>query len=173
MVFVSPAIGDGISTKYEVRTMEHTDGFYTMKGYARNAADELTTAMEDYLEMIARLQQRGSVRSGELSKMLHVKPSSVTKMVQQLDQAGYLQSEKYGAICLTEKGKELSGYLLYRHDVLHRFLCALNHTENELEQVEKIEHFIDKTTVANLELLTEKMRAEREASFSRPYSLPD
>ena len=144
--------------------MEHTDGFYTMKGYARNAADELTTAMEDYLEMIARLQQRGSVRSGELSKMLHVKPSSVTKMVQQLDQAGYLQSEKYGAICLTEKGKELSGYLLYRHDVLHRFLCALNHTENELEQVEKIEHFLNHVTIENLHRLTEQLEQAEDVS---------
>ena len=144
--------------------MEHTDGFYTMKGYARNAADELTTSMEDYLEMIARLQQRGSVRSGELSKMLHVKPSSVTKMVQQLDQAGYLQSEKYGAICLTEKGKELSGYLLYRHDVLHRFLCALNHTENELEQVEKIEHFLNHVTIENLHRLTERLEQAEDVS---------
>lgn len=144
--------------------MERTDGFYTMKGYERNAADELTSAMEDYLEMIARLQQHGSVRSGELSKMLHVKPSSVTKMVQQLDQAGYLQSEKYGAICLTEKGLELSRYLLYRHDVLHRFLCALNHTENELEQVEKIEHFLNHATIENLHRLTEQLEQMGYAS---------
>ena len=144
--------------------MSGKEEFYTLKGYQINEAGELTTAMEDYLEMIARLQQRGSVRSGELSKMLHVKPSSVTKMVQQLDQAGYLQSEKYGAICLTEKGKELSGYLLYRHDVLHRFLCALNHTENELEQVEKIEHFLNHVTIENLHRLTEQLEQAEEAS---------
>ena len=40
-----------------------------------------------------------------------------------------------------------------RHEVIHRFLCALNHSDNELEQVEKIEHFLNRTTVKNLEQL--------------------
>lgn len=65
--------------------MSQSDGFYTMKGYALNADGELTSAMEDYLEMISRLtRQNESVRVSDLSKMLHVKASSVTKMVQQL-----------------------------------------------------------------------------------------
>ncbi|MEA5038777.1 MAG: iron dependent repressor, metal binding and dimerization domain protein [Clostridiaceae bacterium] len=135
--------------------MHHTDGFYTMKGYALNTEDELTSAMEDYLEMIARLmRQNKSVRVSDLSKMLHVKASSVTKMVQQLGQFGLIQAEKYGDIYLTEKGQEAGNYLLYRHEVIHRFLCTLNHSDNELEQVEKIEHFLDRTTVKNLEELT-------------------
>lgn len=65
--------------------MGHSDGFYTMKGYALNADGEMTSAMEDYLEMIFRLaQQNQVVRVSDLSRMLHVKASSVTKMVQQL-----------------------------------------------------------------------------------------
>lgn len=129
-----------------------------MKGYALNADGELTSAMEDYLEMISRLTQRNeSVRVSDLSKMLHVKASSVTKMVQQLGQSGLIQAEKYGDIYLTDKGREAGKYLLYRHEVLHRFLCALNHSDNELEQVEKIEHFLDRTTIKNLELLTARL----------------
>ncbi len=135
--------------------MGHADDFYTLKGYARNADGELTSAMEDYLEMIARLmQQREQVRVSELSKMLHVKASSVTKMIQQLGQAGLVLYKKYENIDLTDKGRELGEYLLYRHEVIHRFLCVLNHSGNELEQVEKIEHFLDLPTVRNLELLT-------------------
>lgn len=57
-------------------------------------------------------------------------------------------------IYMTDKGQETGNYLLYRHEVIHGFLCALNHSENELEQVEKIEHFLDRTTVKSLELLT-------------------
>jgi len=133
--------------------MSQSDGFYTMKGYALNADGELTTAMEDYLEMISRLtRQNESVRVSDLSKMLHVKASSVTKMVQQLGQFGLIQAEKYGDIYLTDKGQEAGNYLLYRHEVLHRFLCVLNHSDNELEQVEKIEHFLNRATVKNLEL---------------------
>jgi len=139
----------------EVQKMNYSDGFYTMKGYALNADGELTSAMEDYLEMISRLtRQNESVRVSDLSKMLHVKASSVTKMVQQLGQSGFIQAEKYGDIYLTDKGREAGNYLLYRHEVILRFLCVLNHSDNELEQVEKIEHFLDRTTVKNLELLT-------------------
>ena len=35
--------------------MQEKDGFYTLKGYQANGAGELTSAMEDYLEMICRL----------------------------------------------------------------------------------------------------------------------
>lgn len=70
--------------------MQEKDGFYTLKGYQTNETAELTTAMEDYLEMICRLlQDRESVRVGDLSRMLHVKPSSVTKMIQHLCLSGY------------------------------------------------------------------------------------
>jgi len=116
--------------------MEHLDGFYTMKGYAVLEDGELTSAMEDYLEMIARIHGQGkSVRGNDLSRLLHVKASSVTKMVQQLAEVGLVTAEKYGVIVLTESGIKLGSYLLYRHNVLHSFLCLLNHSENELEQV--------------------------------------
>lgn len=49
--------------------MQEKDGFYTLKGYQTNETAELTTAMEDYLEMICRLlQDRESVRVGDLSR---------------------------------------------------------------------------------------------------------
>lgn len=129
-----------------------------MKGYQMNKSSEMSSAMEYYLEMIMRLGREGNeVRVGDLSRMLHVKPSSVTKMIQQLDRNGYLISRKYGEISLTEKGRQAGNYLLYRHDVLHRFLCALNHTDNELEEVEKLEHFVGYNTVENLDRLTKRL----------------
>lgn len=142
--------------------MKQTDGFYTLKGYALHADSELTSSMEDYLEMIARLtRQKESVRASTLSKMLHVKASSVTKMVQHLGSGGFIQAEKYGDIRLTVKGEGVGNYLLYRHKVLHRFLCVLNHSDNELEQVEKIEHFVNHETIKNLELLTTHLTDEK------------
>ena len=132
--------------------------FYTMKGYQINEQNELTPAMEDYLEMICRLlEERKVVRIGELAERLHVRPSSTSKMIQLLKSAGYVDSEKYGYILLTGKGREAGNYLLYRHRVLQRFLCALNHTEDELEQVEKIEHFLNRFTVENLNALTTRL----------------
>lgn len=143
--------------------MSDNSGFYTLKGYLMKENGQISSAIEDYLEMIARLSRSGSsVRVGDLAGKLHVKASSATKMVQQLTQAGYLVSEKYGDIALTDKGALEGSYLLYRHDVLQAFLCAVNHTDSELELVEKIEHYLDKRTVRNLELLTEQVLSAKD-----------
>ncbi len=141
--------------------MGNKDEFYTLKGYQINETGGLTTAMEDYLEMICRMaEENKGVRTGELSKKLHVKPPSATKMIQQLNRAGYIQAEKYGFVHLTEKGWEAGRYLLYRHEVIRRFLCTLNKSLDQLEQVEKIEHFLDRITVENLDVLTKFLNNE-------------
>lgn len=134
------------------------DGFYTLKGYQLHQTEEMTSSMEDYLEMICRLLTSAeTVRVSDLAEHLHVKPSSASKMVGNLAQEGYLEYRRYGHIAATEKGREAGAYLLYRHEVVHRFLCLLNHTENELEEVEKMEHFLSEKTVRNLENLIKTM----------------
>ena len=141
--------------------MENGSGFDTLKGYSLNENEKLTSSMEDYLEMICRILQKNEVvRIRELAENLHVKPSSASKMVNNLKEAGYIEFKKYGYIAITQKGLETGNYLLHRHRVLHDFLCLLNHTKDELEQVEKIEHFINKITIDNLERLTEWMRSQ-------------
>lgn len=138
--------------------MDNGNDFYTQKGYELHNTEDLTASMEDYLEMICRmLKQQDVVRIQALSENLHVKPSSASKMVNTLKERGYILFQKYGYLTATPKGLEAGNYLLYRHDVLHEFLCTLNHTENELEQVEKIEHFIDRRTIHNLQILLEKL----------------
>ena len=120
------------------------DGFYTMKGYERSASDEMTSSMEDYLEMVCRMEEEGEpIRVSSLAASLHVRPSSASKMLDNLRKAGYIDFKKYGSIMVTDKGYEEGRYLLHRHRVLQDFFCTLNHTEDELELVEKIEHFIN------------------------------
>lgn len=129
--------------------------FYTQKGYQLRSQHPITGAMEDYLEMICRQAGgEGYVRINFLAGKLNVRPSSASKMVYQLRDLGYVSFEKYGLIQPTQSGWELGRYLLHRHDVLHRFFCLLNHTQDELEQVEQIEHYINPQTLANLEKLT-------------------
>ena len=136
--------------------MSDSDGFYTLKGYQKNQKPELTAAMEDYLEMIYRISSSNKrVRTVELSQMLHVKPSSVTKMITQLTSTGFVNSQKYGYIQLTDKGRHEGEYLLNRHRILNEFFCALNGSDNELEQVEKTEHFFSRKSIEHLEKWTE------------------
>lgn len=60
--------------------------FHTFTGYRLTSSQELTPAMEDYLEMIYRLyHQQVKIRIGDLSRHLNVQPSSTTKIVQRLN----------------------------------------------------------------------------------------
>jgi len=128
-----------------------SDKFYTLKGYTLMEGNAITSSMEDYLEMIYRIHATGEpARIGVVADRLNVKPSSATKMVANLKSQGLVVSEKYGYVQLTEAGAKLGQYLVFRHDTLHRLLCYINKSDNELEQVEKIEHFINVETVENI-----------------------
>lgn len=138
--------------------MNNEQKFYTLKGYQLHDDAALTPAMEDYLEMIFRLSaENGEIRVGELSRRLNVRPSSTTKMVQQLSRLGYIEAERYGGITLTETGKATGSFLLRRHNAVHGFLCYLNNSRDELREAEQIEHFISRRTVDNLELLMQRL----------------
>jgi len=132
--------------------MADNSGFYTLKGYALQEGNLITSSMEDYLEMIYRIHITGeAVRVGVVAERLNVKPSSATKMVGNLKNQGLVLSKKYGYLQLTKAGLKLGQYLVFRHDTLHRLLCYINKSDNELEQVEKIEHFINQDTVRNID----------------------
>ena len=45
----------------------------------------------------------------------------------------------------------MGSYLIRRHELVNSLLCRINGTENELEEVEKIEHFLSPRTVKNIE----------------------
>ncbi|MDD2217193.1 MAG: metal-dependent transcriptional regulator [Eubacteriales bacterium] len=132
--------------------MANNSGFYTLKGYQLNENTKVTSSMEDYLEMIQRmLKKQDIVRINELAEMLNVKPSSASKMVSNLKNLGLVTFERYGYIKTTAEGEEIAEYLLYRHDILNQFLCLVNNSNNETEQVEKIEHFLNEKTIKNIE----------------------
>ena len=133
--------------------MEQSD-FHTLKGYQLIENSKITSAIEDYLEMICRLfKTQTYIRVSELAKKLNVKQSSVTKMLDNLKELELVDYEKYKYVKPTTKGITLGDYLLYRHSVLNEFLCFVNKSENEIEQVEKIEHFIDRRTIDNMKKL--------------------
>ena len=138
--------------------------FRTLDGYDRMQKRDITRTMEDYLEMICRLARVDPViRVQAIAQSLNVKPSSVTKMVQQLAARGFVEYHPYAYLKLTPQGEAEGNYLLYRHDVLHEFLCLLNGVPEDLAQVEQIEHFFDRRTVENIEQLVIRMRAEQLA----------
>lgn len=132
--------------------MNKKSEFYTLKGYQLKNKNMLTESMEDYLEMIYRYYENGkSIHVKDISNELNVKPSSTSKMLYKLKLYSLVDFKKYGIICLTEEGKKVGKYLLWRHNILVSFFKKLNKKNYSLEQVEKIEHFIDYTTLKNIE----------------------
>ena len=125
----------------------------------------MTESMEDYLEMICRMEEENPmVGVNEVARRLNVRPSSASKMIGKLRQEGLVLFERYGQITLTEKGRERGAYLLWRHDVLIQFFCRLNRSDDQLRQVELIEHFLTEESVRNLEKLITVL-PEQEANI--------
>lgn len=113
----------------------------------------LTSAMEDYLEMIYRCSKNNNfVRLSTLAQMLNVKDSSASKMMRKLGDLSLINYEKYGIITLTDKGKELGLFLFKRHDIIEKFLENLTQNSDMLTETELIEHVISKETVEALKL---------------------
>ncbi|MFS0863187.1 transcriptional regulator MntR [Fredinandcohnia sp. 179-A 10B2 NHS] len=104
--------------------------------------------MEDYLEKIyLSIQQKGYARSVDIASSLNVLPSSVTKMMQKLDEEGYGIYEKYRGFVLTDRGTNVAKKLVEKHEMLEDFLKMIGvHNKNIYEEVEKLEHYISKET---------------------------
>lgn len=136
------------------RDLQTDGGFYTDSGYAKRNAG-LTPAAEDYLEMICRLSSKGPVRIKELSECLHVSPSSASRMAQQMSASGLLDFKRYGYITLTDRGAETGAYLMRRHGIVKRFLEWLKGSAEELEEAERIEHYLSPETVSAMERCVE------------------
>ncbi len=137
--------------------MEETSKFHTVRGYQLLSQNKnlLTSAMEDYLEMIYRnsLVEEGYMRINTLSELLNVAAPSATKMVQKLNKLGLLDYKKYGIIFLTENGREIGKFLLERHNIIEEFLNNLDAKEDILLETELIEHYVSVTTLNKIGLL--------------------
>ncbi len=139
-----------------------------------------TPSMEDYLERIYLLiEDKGYARVSDIAEALEVHPSSVTKMVQKLDQTEYVIYEKYRGLVLTAKGKKIGKRLVFRHELLEQFLRIIGVNDHNIYQdVEGIEHHLswdaidrigdlvqyfedDKSRIELLRLIQKKTEAEQ------------
>ncbi len=134
--------------------------YYTLTGYKRKNKEIITEAMEDYIEMIYRATKKDKeITIKDLSLFLNVRPSSVSKMINKLNNLNIVNFKKYGHVSLTNKGKKLGKFYLERHNTLMCFFKYLNKEYFKLEQVEKIEHFIDKITVNNIKKFNHNIKS--------------
>lgn len=135
--------------------MEDNSQFHTVRGYQLLEKNDkyMTSAMEDYLEMIYRNSlTEGYMRINTLSELLNVAAPSATKMVQKLSHLGFLNYKKYGIIFLTELGNEVGRSLLQRHEIIQIFLKNMGVEQDLLLETELIEHNISAATLNKINL---------------------
>lgn len=111
-----------------------------------------STRMEDYLEIISELVElKGYATTLDISRYMHVSAPSVTKMLQRLDEGGFLEYEKYHGINLTNKGKQIAEGIRQKHGILLEFFEILGISFDTANQdTEGIEHHLNPKTIKQL-----------------------
>jgi DtxR family manganese transport transcriptional regulator len=105
---------------------------------------------QDYVEAIADLDAtRGEARAVDLARRLGVSHVTVIRTVARLQRDGFVSTQPYRAIFLTEKGSRLAETSRHRHQVVLEFLRALGVEERTAQtDAEGIEHHISPETLA-------------------------
>lgn len=107
--------------------------------------EKLTASLEDYLEVICNYTEcNKNIRAIDISKELNVSRASVTEAMKKLAKKGFVNYDKYGAISLTENGKNIAMNVVSKHKILQIFfekILGLTQTEASVNAC-KIEHII-------------------------------
>jgi len=124
----------------------------SIKAAHKNKKISSTTSEEDYLEVIAELVElKGYATTLDISRFMNVSPPSVTKMLQKLDEKGYLEYEKYHGINLTSVGKQVADTIRKKHSTLLEFFEILNVGKGIANQdTEGLEHHLNDKTIRKL-----------------------
>jgi Mn-dependent DtxR family transcriptional regulator len=125
--------------------------------------------MEDYLEVIYELiQHKGYATTIDISDHLNVNPSSVTKMVQKLDEIGYLKYEKYRGITLTKQGSVIAQNMRERHNLLIEFLKILGVDDTTANvDAEGIEHHVHSETLRKLKEFVRATKTKKKKKANK------
>jgi len=123
------------------------------ESFERVRQAHLMEATEDYVELIDDLIQcNGEARLVEVAERLGISQPTASKTLTRLQRDGYVTSEPYRSIFLTEKGKTLADQSRRRHDVVFRFLLAIGVTEAVAERdSEGLEHHVSDETLRAFE----------------------
>ena len=107
-------------------------------------------SMEMYLETVYILENNcGHAHVAEIAKRLDVSKPSVTKAMKCLKANELVNSEPYGTITLTKKGKQISEKIYINHQLISRFLehsLGLDAYEAEKNAC-KIEHILSEQMI--------------------------
>ena len=117
--------------------------------FQRTRDDHSRENAEDYVELIESLiAETGEARAVDLAERLGVSHVTVSKTIQRLQREGYVTTQPYRSIFLTDKGKQVAATSRERHDLVLRFLIKLGVPPDVAEtDSEGIEHHVSDDTL--------------------------
>ncbi|MBQ3064573.1 MAG: metal-dependent transcriptional regulator [Clostridia bacterium] len=117
---------------------------------------------ENYLEQILMLSKtKDKVRAVDLSQALGFSRPTVSVMLRELAENGFVAISPVGGIALTAAGLAVANRMYERHCLVSEVLMALGVSrEVALEDACKIEHDLSEETVACLQAFLTKMRED-------------
>ena len=119
---------------------------------------------EMYLESIyVLLQQRGQVRSIDVSEDMGYSKPSVSRAMGLLKSGGYILIDKDGYITLTPEGIQVARKIYERHTILSGLLIRLGVSkETAVEDACRLEHAIIDESFEAIKRHVEEMRIKSE-----------
>ena len=150
------------------RPLDDADAQAEVFGHVRHAHSMETT--EDYVELIGDLiDTRGEARLVELAERLGISQPSAGKTVARLQREGFVTSEPYRSIFLTDEGRALAARTRARHDVVYRFFVAIGVGEETARRdSEGVEHHVSDETLAAFERIIAARGGSEAAGAERP-----
>ena len=113
-------------------------------------ANSITPALEDYLESILIIKNRGKIpRVKDIARLINVKAPSVNEALSQLQKKGFIVHERYGYIEMTPKGLKKAKKLYKRHNLIKKFFHNILGLEKEIAEIDacRIEHYLSNATL--------------------------
>jgi DtxR family Mn-dependent transcriptional regulator len=123
-----------------------------------NAADEardLTSVAQDYLKTIWTAQEWSGekVSTKMLAERIGVSASTASESIRKLADQGLVHHEKYGAVTLTERGRQAAIGVVRRHRLLETFLMReLGYGWDEVhDEAEVLEHAVSDLMMSRID----------------------
>jgi len=116
---------------------------------------KLTRSLEDYMRAVYILSKRKRVvRVRDISRLLGVRPSSVTSALKKLSRMNLVEYKKHEYVVLTERGRAIADKLSDRYRSIERFLEKVLSLPKEIAEVDacNIEHHLHDETVNRIRM---------------------
>jgi DtxR family Mn-dependent transcriptional regulator len=118
-------------------------------------AGDLTSVAQDYLKVIWTAQEWSldKVSTKMLAERIGVSASTASESIRKLADQGLVDHEKYGAVTLTEAGRQAALAMVRRHRLMETFLVReLGYGWDEVhDEAEVLEHAVSDRMLARIE----------------------